>query len=178
MTAPHPLLLLADIERRSKAHAFALPQQVEVRPTWDGIAFRLGGMQLIAAMDEVKELLPVPRITVVPGAKRWVRGVANVRGTLLPVMDLHGFLFGELGTPGRRSRLLVARHEGLAAGLVVDDVLGLRHFFAEEWTQDTGENAAAMAPYLRGAYRRGDEAWAVFSLQALVASREFIQVAA
>jgi twitching motility protein PilI len=180
MTVPsqHPLLLLQEIERRSKVHAVELPQQLDVRTTWDGVGFRLGNTQLVAAVDEVKEILPVPRITAVFGAQRWVKGVANIRGTLLPVMDLQGFMQGSVTLPGRRSRILVVRHKGISAGLLVDEVLGLKHFYEEEFGTDGGDSDPAYARYLRGVYRQDGESWPVFSMAALVDSPEFMQVAA
>ncbi len=180
MTVPsqHPLLLLQEIERRSKVHAFELPQQLDVRTTWDGVGFRLGNTQLVAAVDEVKEILPLPRITAVFGAQRWVKGVANIRGTLLPVMDLQGFMQGSVTLPGRRSRILVVRHKGISAGLLVDEVLGLKHFYEEEFGTDGGDSDPAYARYLRGVYRQDGESWPVFSMAALVDSPEFMQVAA
>jgi len=180
MIAPsqHPLVLLREIERRSKANAFELPQQLDIRTTWDGVGFRVGNMQLVAAVDEVKEILPLPRITAVFGAKRWVKGVANIRGTLLPVMDLQDFAQGVAAPPGRRSRILVVRHKGIAAGLVVDEILGLKHFYEEEYGAELGEVEPAYVRYLRGAYRQEGETWPVFSMAALVESPEFMQVAA
>lgn len=180
MTAPsqHPLLLLREIEQRSKAHAFELPQQLDVRTTWDGLGFRLGNMQVVAAVDEVKEILPLPRITAVFGAQRWVKGVANIRGTLLPVMDLQDFARGVAAVPGRRTRILVVRYKGISAGLMVDEVLGLKHFYEEEFGTELGEVDPAYVRYLRGAYRQEGETWPVFSMAALVDSPEFMQVAA
>jgi len=174
----HPILLLQSIERRSKARAFSLPQQIELKNSWDGVGFRLGNIQLVAAVDEVKEILPLPHITSVPGAKRWVKGVANIRGTLLPVMDLSGFLQGQVSVPGRRSRILVVRHKGISAGLLVDEVLGLKHFLEEEFNTDAGDVEVALQRFVRGAYRQEGDVWPVFSMGALVESSDFMQVAA
>jgi twitching motility protein PilI len=104
--------------------------------------------------------------------------VANIRGTLLPVMDLHGFIQGGVTLPGRRSRILVVRHKGISAGLMVDEVLGLKHFYEEEFSAESGTVDPAFARYLRGSYRQEGEIWPVFSMAALVDSPEFMQVAA
>ena len=45
--------------------------------------------------DEVVEILPMPQVTPVPGAQPWLLGVANIRGNLLPIVDLKQFLEGE-----------------------------------------------------------------------------------
>ncbi len=177
-TAQQAILLLQSIEQRSKAHAFELPQQLEMKNTWDGVGFKLGDMQLVAAVDEVREILPLPHVTAVPGAKRWVKGVANVRGTLLPIMDLLGFVRGQNTVPGRRSRILVVRHRGISAGLLVDEILGLKHFLEEEYAVDSDVAESGVAPYLRGRYMQEGEGWTVFSMSSLVESPEFMQVAA
>ena len=56
---------------------------------------------LLTRMGEVSEILDPPDYTRVPGVKDWVVGIANVRGSLLPLMDLKGFVtfHGGLGTP-------------------------------------------------------------------------------
>lgn len=173
--AQEPLSLLLDIETRSRRHALGIPQQVEVRRSWSGIGFRVGEYQLIAALGDVREILEYPHLTRVPGALDWVRGIANVRGNLLPIMDLKGFLTGEPSQLGRRTRVLVIRHGGLAAGLVVDEVLGMRHFFDEEHT-DEAPQMEKLGQFLSGAYRQSGASWGVFSVRALAESQEFMQV--
>ena len=78
---------------------------------WVGVAFRLGSEHFLAAREETREVLAVPaHLTRVPGARLWVRGLANVRGQLLPVIDLRQFL-GSGATPiQRQSRVLVVQH--------------------------------------------------------------------
>ncbi|MEJ2508918.1 MAG: chemotaxis protein CheW [Gammaproteobacteria bacterium] len=173
--ALEPLSLLLDIESRSRRNALGIPQQVEVRRSWSGIGFRVGQHRLVAAIGDVREILEYPPLTRVPGALKWVKGISNVRGNLLPIMDLKGFLEGEETSLGRRTRVLVVRHGGLAAGLVVDEVLGLRHFFDEDATDEVPA-ADKLGEFLNGAYRQGGNLWAVFSVRALAHSQQFMQV--
>ncbi len=173
-----PILQLLEIEERSKRFAHGLPQQLEVQATWDGLGMRLGELQLVAPMDEVSEVLTHVNLTRVPGAKPWVLGVANVRGTLLPIMDLKRFLGGEPTTMGMRSRVLVVNHHGILSGLLVDGVLGMRHFLEEEFQQGFVSEEAGLAAHARGSYRHGGERWGVLSLYSVLESPEFMQVAA
>jgi len=178
-TPSTPLDLLHAIEQRARQNAAGLPQQTEVRTTWAGIGFRLSGQHYLAPMKEVTEILTPPQLTWVPGARPWVLGVANVRGTLLPIMDLQGFLAGRPEPGGRRERILVVAHKGITVGLRVDEVLGLRHFFEESFRNEVPqESANAAGPYLRGSYRQAEREWAVFSLHTLVQDPGFMQVAA
>ncbi len=176
-TGTHPIQLLLDIERRAKEFAQGLPQQLEVKSTWDGIGFRMGPLQAVAQMEHIHEILTFPRITRVPGARSWVRGLANVRGNLLPVLDLKGFLTNDLGGLQRSSRVLVIRHRGIAAGLLVDEVFGMRHFLEEEFSEGIPPALERFRPFLRGGFRQEGEHWMIFGIHELVESPGFMQVA-
>ena len=82
--------LLWQIDQRCRLLAADLPSQA-VRPDrWSGIGFRLGEHWYVAPMGEVSEVLHEPRFTQLPGVKPWVKGVANLRGRLLPIMTCAG----------------------------------------------------------------------------------------
>jgi twitching motility protein PilI len=171
------LTLLQTIERRSKANAFGLPEREETEPTWEAVGFRLGGINLLAAMDEVAELLSPPRLTAVPGAKEWVKGIANIRGTLLPVMDLGGFLGLHPVRIGRRSRVLVVRSGAMATGLLVDEVLGIRHLREDERSAESVHAGGRTDKFMNGTYRQDGKLWGVFGMRDVLESAEFMQVA-
>lgn len=178
MEAAHnPLEILRDIERRCMAHAHGLPQQVEVAEEWSGIGFRIGELRLVAPLGEVVEVLTYPGLSKVPRTKTWVRGIANVRGNLLPIMDLQGYLQGRATTLTRRSRVLVVNHKGVFSGLVVDEVLGLKHFLSEEKVPEPPVREGAIAEFLRHGFRREEEHWGVFSMYSLAESPRFLQAA-
>jgi len=172
-----PVQLLAAIERRARARARPLPRQEAARELWPGITFRVGERRLVAPLAEVSEILYYPPLTRVPGTKPWVCGIANVRGNLLPVMDLKGYLYGEHTPTHRRSRVLVVRHRGLAAGLLVDEVMGLRHFDEADRLAEVPEADETLRPYLRRGYRDEEGAWPVFSMFRLAENPLFLQAA-
>ena len=172
-----PLAILKDLEARCIANARELPRQVEVREEWSGIGFRLGGLSLVAPLGEVVEILTPPGLSKVPRTKSWVRGIANVRGNLLPIMDLQGYLSGQPTQATRRTRVLVVNYKGVFSGLMVDEVLGLKHFLEEEKVTDLPTQEEAMLGYLTHGFRRGDEHWGVFSMHALAESPQFLQAA-
>jgi twitching motility protein PilI len=171
------LLLLQDIETQSRQHGTRLTLEEEAKGTWEGVLFNVAGQQVVAPLNEVKEILNVPAtISSVPGAKSWVRGVANVRGNLLPIVDLQVFLGGSAVVAGKRSRILVIDCEGLFAGLMVGDVVGMRHFEDQDFSAD-GVEEGAVSNYIQGGFLVEGTHWPVFSIQNLVEDPEF-QVAA
>jgi len=104
---------------------------------WIGVAFRMGGETFLVARDEAREVMGVPSpITRVPGARPWIRGLANVRGQLLPVIDLKQYFGSGESAPGRNTRVIVVNHREIPAGLIVDEVLGFRRFAEREFNAD------------------------------------------
>ncbi len=83
-----PFELLVEIERRSRAAVAGSRVGAQGRE-WVGVAFRMATETFLVARDETREVLGYPTaITRVPGARAWIKGLANVRGQLLPVLDL------------------------------------------------------------------------------------------
>lgn len=169
--------LLLDIDRRCRLLAADLPSQESRLETWSGIGFRIAEQWYVAPMGEVAEVLHEPRMSSIPGVKPWVMGVANLRGRLLPVMDLCGFFGFELSALRKQRRVLVVDHEEIFAGLLVDEVLGLQHFPLH--SLDLSPPAAVqsgMAPFVQGHFQR-DQTWGVFSLFTLAQAPGFLDVA-
>lgn len=179
MTAvSNPFALLRDIETRSRTKALGLPQQIEVRRTWSGVGFRLGNINLLSKLEEVDEILISPEMTRVPSALSWVRGIANIRGMLLPIMDLRDFIDGDAIQAGRKTRIILIKKGELVSGLMVDEVFGMRHFFEEERTQNVPEVSDNLKKYLQGAFRKGNMHWGIFAMDNLAADPNFLKVAA
>jgi twitching motility protein PilI len=117
------------------------------------------------------------RVTRIPGAKSWVKGLANVRGQLLPMLDLRQFLGSGATTPGRNTRVVVVNHRDIPAGLIVDEVLGFRRFAERNSMPKPPPTVIRCDSYLAGAFRRGGEVWPVLEFEELVESQSFLQAA-
>jgi twitching motility protein PilI len=169
--------LLAALDQRGRQQAAVLPASEEVRQEWAGIGFRLGGRRFVAPMDEVTEILTCPPLSQVPHTKSWVRGIANVRGNLLPVMDLGGFLGRHSALITRFTRVVVIQQSGVHAGLLVDEVLGMRHFYDEERVAVPEDLDESLAPFVTGAFERDSGSWLLFSMRVLAGHPQFLKVA-
>ena len=173
-----PFDLLLELERRSRT-AFAGKGTGGMPAEWVGVGFRIGEEQFVASRREVREVLMLPEtMTRVPGARRWVLGIANLRGHLLPLIDLK-MLLGSGRTSLRRStRVISVNHREIPAGLVVDEVLGFRRFMDSEFGEQWPPTVVRCDRFLKGAYQRGHDSWPVFGLYELVESNTFLQAAA
>jgi twitching motility protein PilI len=173
-----PFELLKELEKRSRTVSTGSVPDAAAGQEWVGVAFRMGGEAFLVAREETREVLGYPAVvTRIPGAKNWVKGLANVRGQLLPMLDLRQFLGSGATTAGRNTRIVVVNHREIPAGLMVDEVLGFRRFAETEFNAEPPPTVIRCDSYLAGAFRRGGEVWPVLSLKSLVESQSFLQAA-
>ena len=101
-----PIAMLRDMERRAQGESAASPDAQTPAQVWRGIGFSVGGRRLVTSMADITEVMHCPKLARVPGAKAWLMGIANLRGALLPVVNLQGFLRGQpaKSSPAWRSK--------------------------------------------------------------------------
>lgn len=170
----HPFDLLRELERRSRVALTGSPDDELSGEEWVGVGLRLGSERYVVAREEIREILMLPSaVTRVPGARAWLRGLANVRGHLLPIADLRSFLGAGAVVAGRSARVLVVNNAEFSVGLLVDEVYGFRRFLHREHVTEFPQTLLRCDGFLQGAYRRGLEVWPVFVLRKLLDSRDF-----
>jgi len=92
------------------------------------VRFRVAEEAYAISVRSVLEVANLGELTPVPGAPREILGVRNLRGKILPVIDLAALLgASRTGPPGR---LLVAESDGHPAGLAIDEVTEVGEFAA------------------------------------------------
>ncbi|MEM1380489.1 MAG: chemotaxis protein CheW [Pseudomonadota bacterium] len=93
------------------------------------VSFRLGNEEYGVDILSVREIRGWTPTTVLPQAPHYVRGVINLRGAVLPVIDL-GVRLGMSGTRDDSSNvIIVIEEDGRLIGLIVDavsDILSLQ----------------------------------------------------
>ncbi len=173
-----PFAVLTDIAQRSRSMAAGLPEQQQAAELWNGIGFVLAGQRYVAPMGEVVEILHVPRFTHVPGVRPFMLGAANVRGRLLPLIDLAQFFdLPRSARSSRERRVLVVEQDDIFSGLVVDSVSGMQYFAVDDFVAAPPDIPAVVQPFIQGGYERNKEIWKVFSTVELIDDERFLDVA-
>jgi two-component system chemotaxis response regulator CheV len=127
--------ILKDVDERSR---LAGTNKFEL------LVFRLGtepsGKREMFGINvfKVREALMMPPVTPMPGAPKHVIGVANIRGQIVPVIDLPGLLGLK---PTRLNILLVTEYERSIQGFAVEDV---EEIIRLEWSQVLSAEANAV----------------------------------
>ena len=174
-TTPYQALLTLTEQYRKAASG--LPAQDAFVETWTGIAFRIANHSLVTPMNQVTEILNPPPYTRLPGVQPWVLGIANVRGRLVPILDLGGYLGIESDASQHTRRVLVVELNDLLFGLRVDRVVGMQHFNVDNRQDNTVDLPTVFDDYTTGSYLWNDEGWNLFSMDKLINQQKFMQVA-
>jgi purine-binding chemotaxis protein CheW len=85
------------------------------------IVFKIGTEEFAIDILLSKEIVGLCTITPVPETEEYVEGVMNLRGNLVPVIDLKKRLRANQSAGGRHGRIIIAKVEGKFVGLIVDE---------------------------------------------------------
>ncbi|MGB5457615.1 MAG: chemotaxis protein CheW [Gammaproteobacteria bacterium] len=175
METIEPFDILLELEQRCQVNAAGLPTLDKSDDEWVGVGFRIGEDKLIAPMSEIEEILELPDFTYVPGVKSWMVGVANVRGGLLPLMDLKGFILGEDIKNRKKGRVIVIDYKGFNTGVIVEEVYGMKHFISKEQSKEIPDMHENVSKYVGMAFNQEGDSWPVFSFQSMTQDERLAQ---
>ncbi len=168
MNGASPFATLVSLARRSQRTARALPAKEDAQTHWTGIGFLLMGQRLVVPLDDITEIMRVPQVTRLPGVRNFVSGVANVRGRLMAIVDLAGFLGSASSVARSQRRVLVVEDDEHYLGFMVDESLGMQHFPADSFAEDVESVDGKLEPYLDGSYQLAGTVWPVLNIARLM----------
>jgi purine-binding chemotaxis protein CheW len=139
------------------------------------VLFSLAGTRYALPLRNVLETGAMPAVTTLPNVPGWVRGVTNLRGDVIAVLDLRRFLGVAEREPAGSSRMLVLRLEGNepVAGMLVDQIHGIASLAAERLGSPTASLADRVVPFLRGVSEQAGRLLVHLDLEKLLQSEEF-----
>lgn len=139
------------------------------------LGFRVAGYNWLVNLADIDEVLPVPAILPVPGARRWFRGATNIRGNLYAVSDLADFLFATPTPESAGNRLLLTHSKlGVNAALLVEQTLGLKHLSQLAAGEQAGE-----WPFTTQHFQDGEGTdWIEIHLASLLTNPDFMDAEA
>jgi purine-binding chemotaxis protein CheW len=141
------------------------------------LIFTLAGIEYAVDLGGVRAIDYPPPVTPLPHVPDWLLGVGNLRGDVVSVVDLRGFLGLERTPSDRSCRLLVvrSRQDGLTAGLLVDGVREVFHLSSDDITAPKDAFAEPAQAYLGGVVPRGGGLLRVLDLESLLGSPQMRQ---
>lgn len=101
------------------------------------LTFQLGAETFAACIEFITEIVGVQQITDIPDMPNFIKGVINLRGQVIPVMDVRLRFGMEEKEYTDRTCIMVTQMKGLSVGLIVDTV---------EEVRDIGTDLISPAP--------------------------------
>ena len=119
-------------------------------------------------VHRVREVIRVGEMTRVPQAPEHVRGVTNLRGRILPVVELRTRLGLTAAVLTPKSRIVVTEAHGRVLGLLVDAVLQVTRIPADTVQPVPDDVMTPQADWLAGVARRPDRLLILLELDAVL----------
>ena len=138
------------------------------------VTFMLGDETYGLPIEQVVEIATHFDTTPVPRTANFVLGIGNVRGLVMPVLDLNLRLRLERKVDRSNARILIVRHEDDSYGLVVDRVLEVISLPPEDMEETPGGIGSTRADFIAAIGRRKDELIIVLDIDTVLDEREFI----
>ena len=166
---------------REMDESMAEPEEVQGAPSPDTavaaaryVVFYLGASSFALPIENVLEMGTAPRVTPVPGVAHFVRGVTNLRGEVLSVLDLRGLLGLDRSANAFQERMLVVRSgdEDSTAAFMVDRVRGLTRLAEKSVVAPGAGVDDGMTRFLRGVCEHEDRLLNVLDARKVFESRE------
>lgn len=170
---------LRDLQTRLASRLQAARSE-NVSAAW--LAVKVGAINCLFPLSQSGEIFPLPSIQVVPYARPWFMGVANLRGVLFGVVDLASFM-GDKSVNTRTEQSLsdasvITFNTALDinCALMVDDLAGLRK--REAFTEAASAPAGSPVYFGSRLTDPNGEHWQEINLQSLSQLSEFLSISA
>jgi purine-binding chemotaxis protein CheW len=132
------------------------------------LTFEIDGARYAVDILSVQEILGYSSVTRVPRAPVYVRGVMNLRGTIVPIVDLRLKLGLATLEPDRTTAIVVTQVSGKVVGWIVDAVSGVVSFPAETIQPVPSLESGPRARWSKGVARTSETLHVILDLVAMV----------
>ncbi|MFL6714509.1 MAG: chemotaxis protein CheW, partial [Sulfurifustis sp.] len=141
------------------------------------LTFRLDGLDYGLAITQVQEIRGWTRVTPLPNSPRYIKGVLNLRGTIVPIIDLRLRFNLTEGTYDASTVIVVVNVGGRLAGLVVDAVSDVINLSAEQRRNPPEFEGHANRQFIQGLTQVDDKLLILLDVNKLVNPETLAQAA-
>jgi purine-binding chemotaxis protein CheW len=140
------------------------------------VGFKTGGEFFGVPIGKVKEIVKVPEITSIPDTPDFLHGIMNLRGRLVPVMDLGRRL--AVGSEGKNKsrRVLVLELDGSLVGLLVDSASEILKVREDQIEPTPGLISAFGAEYVTGVGKLKDKLIVLLDISRLLSAEDLLRL--
>lgn len=134
--------------------------------------FRLAGELYALDIRRIKEVIRPQKVTPVPKSPPFIEGVINLRGMVVPVIDLRKRFSLPRPNDDRRARIIICVVERKCIGLLVDEATEVCRFSRQDVRPASPFLGGAEAEFILGVCRQGENLIMLLDLDRLLSARE------
>ena len=141
--------------------------------------FRVGGEDYALDIMRIMEIIRPQKVTKIPKAPEFIEGVINLRGKVVPVLDLRKrFGMGAVGADKKKMRIVIVRMAGRVVGVVVDEVTEVIYLKPEQVETTPDAVKGEGADYLLGVGKVGDRLIVLLDMEKVLSKDEVVRLKA
>lgn len=140
------------------------------------LTFRIAAEEYGVEIRHITEIVGVQKITEVPDTESYLKGVINLRGKIIPVMDVR-LRFGMAAIDyGDRTCIIVVDVNGTSIGLIVDEVLEVVNIPAQNVSEPPRTSKGSSSRYIQGMGKVGASVKILLNIEQLVNEEDLVAV--
>ena len=130
------------------------------------VIFQLGNEEYAVDITQSKQIIKITKITPVPNTPEYVKGVINLRGQIVPVVDLRKRF--DIEGSIENERIITVEVRGSLIGLVVDNINEVLWFETEELEPAPEVDGGIKQEYIKGVVKRGERLLVLIDLDKML----------
>ncbi len=137
------------------------------------VSFRLGNELFGIDINHIREIIKPIKPTRLPDTPDYVKGVINLRGVVLPIIDLRKRLHLQLEGKTNKERVIIVEFNGsFLTGFLVDAVENVVNLDDKEFEEQNPSLSSISKEYITGIVKCGDELMTVLDVEKLISEKE------
>lgn len=140
------------------------------------VVFKLSTNEYGLRVNEVREVLKLQDITSLPNTPSYIVGVTNIRGEIMPIIDLRKKLnlFDDMSEEAASEKLvMVIEIDGVPIGILVDSVSDVMQISSNQIENIEGIKKNVSGEYIEGIAKIGNRLIIILNIKNLIDPQEF-----
>ncbi len=132
------------------------------------IGLIIGQEEFLLPISTVREIIMLSPITYVPNSPEFIDGVINLRGNILPVINMRKVMRIGRGTGEGSVRVIIARYEGITFGLLVDGITYVVSLLPQEIENQSLPGKGTGAEFIGSISKHGNKVAGILDLVRII----------
>ena len=143
------------LQMRARKLAQSRTDENNHRDTFSVVEFRIAHETYALGLQRIRMIHPLKELTFIPGTPNFIKGVINLRGEIISVIDLK--VFFDLPDQGntRLSQVIILTSDQMEFGILADEIIGVGEILKNDIQASLPTLTGIRADYLKGVTAKG-----------------------